>query len=71
MNITFLRPLHSPHSDLCKISRRAGAAHLPREILPSPESWGKRDREASTSAEIVLHTEDVTDIEYRLFRYSY
>ncbi|RAH55267.1 hypothetical protein BO85DRAFT_490358 [Aspergillus piperis CBS 112811] len=53
------------------ISRRAGAAHLPRELLPSPESWGKRDREASTSAEIVLHTEDVTDIEYRLFRYSY
>lgn len=31
----------------------------------------RRDRETSTSGEVVLHTEDVTDIEDRLFRYSY
>ncbi|PYH56941.1 pantothenate transporter [Aspergillus niger CBS 101883] len=31
----------------------------------------KRDQDTRTSAEIVLHTEDITDIEDRLFRYSY
>ncbi|OJZ91025.1 hypothetical protein ASPFODRAFT_41454 [Aspergillus luchuensis CBS 106.47] len=39
--------------------------------LAFPGKLNKRDREASTSAEIVLHTEDVTDIEDRLFRSSY
>ncbi|KAI3011147.1 hypothetical protein CBS147346_1348 [Aspergillus niger] len=31
----------------------------------------KRDQDTRTSAEIVLHTEDITDIEDRFFRYSY
>jgi prolipoprotein diacylglyceryltransferase len=31
----------------------------------------KRDQENQAATDLVLHTEDVTDIEDRLFRYSY